>query len=66
LKEKPYKMLLANENLGPLIRNNFRDKLGNEFKNISQNMSGMINANKAGKPRQGEKIDNILRKLFNR
>jgi hypothetical protein len=66
LKEKRHKMLLPNENLGPLVRYNFRDKGGNEFKNISQNMSGMFNANKAGKPRQAGKIDTILRKIFGR
>jgi hypothetical protein len=66
LKEKRYKMLLPNENLGPLVRYNFRDKGGNEFKNISQNMSGMFNANKVGKPRQASKIDTVLRKIFGR
>lgn len=64
LKDKRYKMLLVNENLGPLVRNNFRDKLGKEFRNISQNMGGMLNANKGGKPRHADKIDEILRKAF--
>ena len=60
LRSKEYKMLLLNETLGPLIRANFVDKNGKPFKNISQNKSGMTNANKGGKPRLAAAIDAIL------
>lgn len=64
LKERKYQLLPINENLGPLIRDNFVNKDGKPFKNVSQNMSGMLNATKNGKPKLSPKIDEILKKLI--
>lgn len=66
LKERKYQLLSINENLGPLIRNNFVNKEGKPFKNVSQNMSGMLNATKNGKPKLAPKIDEILEKLISK
>jgi len=64
LKRKPYKMLLTSENLGPLVQHNFLNKKGQPFKYVRQNMSGMINTNKAEKPRLALAIDMVLQSIF--
>ena len=66
LKEKKYRLLSINENLGPLIRDNFTNKDGKPYKNVSQNMSGMLNATKNGKPKLAPKIEDILGKVMSR
>jgi len=64
LRQKKYGMLDRFANLGPIIRENFTSKDGEAFKNVSQNMSGMNNANKNGRPRLAPQIDEILGKVF--
>jgi hypothetical protein len=51
------------ESVGSIVRENFVDKNGNPFKNVNQNISGMNNANKRGKPRLAGLIEEILQKL---
>lgn len=66
MKEKKFRLLPIDENLGPLIRHNFTNKDGKPFKNVSQNMSGMLNATKNGKPKLAPKIDEILCRVMNK
>jgi hypothetical protein len=64
LKRKIYGALNRYENLGPLIRDNFLNRNGQPYKNVSQNKSGMHSINKASKPRLGNQIDTILASTF--
>ena len=64
LKSKPYRLFLPGESLGPVVRDNFTNKGGQPFKNVKQNLSGMINTNKTGKPRLAQQIDAILRRVI--
>jgi hypothetical protein len=64
LKEKECWILLGSENLGATGENNFRDKLGKEFRNINHTMNSIYNENKAGRARNADKIDEILGKAL--
>lgn len=64
LKGKKYDFLGHLENLGPLLKNNFVDKLGRPFKNVSQSLNRMNNANRNSKPRLGVVVDEILDQLL--
>ncbi len=61
-----YNMIRPYDHLGPVIKNNFVNKNGEEFKNINQNLNGMRNDNKKGEPRSARKIDGLLKKVFDR
>jgi len=63
LKKKKYKCLAAFESLAPLVKDNFVDKNGAPFKNVSQNTSGMTTTNLNARPRRADAIDQVLKRL---
>lgn len=64
LKSKPYRFLLREQNLVPLINANFVDKNGKAFKYINQNKSGANNYTVRNMPRGGQQLKDLLQRLY--
>jgi hypothetical protein len=63
LRTKKYKCFAVYESLVQLVKDNFVDKNGAPFKNVSQNTSGMTTSNLNARPRRAGAIDQVLKRL---